>query len=150
MFISALSQTGQGTQAMRSQPVSFGEDVCSCHRPKWASRLAWQPSHTGLLVFIFCQLASVAQSTGLLGAQIVAAFSIGVSGCYDEGYRAPGWRSIKVPKSHDVVLKSINSNRLPLCNGTQFIKQDLLLMGISELHMLTMSKERFSVSCSVF
>ena len=43
-------------------------------------------------VFIFCQLASVAQPTGLLGAQIVAAFSTGVSGCYDDGHRAPDWR----------------------------------------------------------
>ena len=141
-----------GESSVSSPDVEFGAYAVSSSPPTetHSSESLLQSVAKFINVFIFCQLASVAQSTGLLGAQIVAAFSIGVSGCYDEGYRAPGWRSIKVPKSHDVVLKSINSNRLPLCNGTQFIKQDLLLMGISELHMLTMSKERFSVSCSVF
>ena len=105
---SASADVDSGESSVSSPDVEFGAcSVPSCSPTETLSSGSLLQSVAKFInVFIFCQLASVAQPTGLLGAQIVAAFSTGVSGCYDDGHKVPDWRLIQVPKSHDAVLKS--------------------------------------------
>ena len=56
-------------------------------------------------LLVFCQIARIVRTYPLIGLQVVAAFSSGVSYA-DDGQQRPDWRFVKVPKSHGQVMMS--------------------------------------------